>query len=98
MWRTSARPASVGSTPRAPLEELHAEAAFQVRESLAGRGQGQVFLGGTAGDRAGLLDGQHEVEGGEVVAHVCLSLQHSLREEHDSAPRNDSTFAEDEFQ
>ena len=57
----------------AALEELHAEAAFQVRKPLARRGQGQVFLGGTAGDRARLLDGQHEIEGGEIVAHDRLS-------------------------
>jgi hypothetical protein len=28
-----------------------------------------MFLGGAARDRAGLLDGQHEIEGGEVVTH-----------------------------
>mmetsp|Transcript_59250 Transcript_59250/g.139728 ORF Transcript_59250/g.139728 Transcript_59250/m.139728 type:complete len:204 (-) Transcript_59250:924-1535(-) len=59
--------------PRPPLEQLHAEAAFEVGQALARRRQRQMLLGGAARDRAGLLDRQHEVEGGEVVAHRRLT-------------------------
>jgi hypothetical protein len=60
-------PTSVGSTPRATLR-AHARRDSR-SDTRAGSRQRQALALGAAGDAAGVGNGQHEVQGGEVEAH-----------------------------
>ncbi len=54
---------------RAALEQRHAESRLEVGQALAGRRQRQALAFSAAGDAAGVGNGQHEVQGGEVETH-----------------------------
>ena len=60
---------------RVALEQRHAEAGFEVAQALAGGGQRQVLTLGAARDAAGVGDGEHEVERGEVETHGGAARQ-----------------------
>ena len=62
---------------RAALEQADAQARLEIRHPFAGRGQRQALALGATGDAAGVGNGQHEVQGGEVEAHGEKALRMS---------------------
>jgi hypothetical protein len=69
MWRTSAPGLGRLHPAGAALEQLHAQAGFQVLQALARGGQRQMLALRGPRDVAGFGDGEHQIERDEIEAH-----------------------------